>query len=291
MTTLICLIAKNENLYINEFIDHYKKIGITNIALYDNNDIGGRELSENFYDVIENEINNGYVIYHNIRGIKKCQTDIYSNCYEQYKDKYDWILFIDCDEFLELVKHKTINDFLSEPYINLHNMIHLNWMVFGDNEKLYYENKKLSERFKNPIPFDTLYTCHPDNGVLLSKDNKIINLDYPINYTIKSIIKGHLNINKLVWENSHTPLNNILCCDQFGITCCNNVYCMPYNYSVAYLKHYCFKSTEEYANKIIRGYPDQLLDDTAKLQLINHYFSINTYSDEKLNIFKDKLNI
>ena len=34
----LCAIAKNENLYIREFIEHYKKIGYNNIFIYDNID-------------------------------------------------------------------------------------------------------------------------------------------------------------------------------------------------------------------------------------------------------------
>lgn len=48
----LCVIAKNENLYINEFITYYKKLGIRKIFLYDNNDKYG----ENFTDVISGEI-------------------------------------------------------------------------------------------------------------------------------------------------------------------------------------------------------------------------------------------
>ena len=35
----LCSIGKNENLYIEEFINYYKKLGYNKIFLYDNNDI------------------------------------------------------------------------------------------------------------------------------------------------------------------------------------------------------------------------------------------------------------
>ena len=44
----LCLIAKNENKYIIEFLDYYKNYGIDKIILYDNNDING----EKFEDII-----------------------------------------------------------------------------------------------------------------------------------------------------------------------------------------------------------------------------------------------
>ena len=44
---LLCTIAKNENKYIEEFIQHYRNMKVDNIFIYDNNEIDG----ENF-DVI-----------------------------------------------------------------------------------------------------------------------------------------------------------------------------------------------------------------------------------------------
>ena len=41
MKTALCAIAKNENLYIREWVEHYKNIGVSKIFLYDNNDING----------------------------------------------------------------------------------------------------------------------------------------------------------------------------------------------------------------------------------------------------------
>ena len=33
----LCVIGKKENLYVNEYINHYKKLGYRHIFLYDNN--------------------------------------------------------------------------------------------------------------------------------------------------------------------------------------------------------------------------------------------------------------
>jgi ABC-type branched-subunit amino acid transport system substrate-binding protein len=48
----LCAIAKNENLYIREWVNWYKKLGVSKIFLYDNNDIDG----EHFEDVISDYI-------------------------------------------------------------------------------------------------------------------------------------------------------------------------------------------------------------------------------------------
>ena len=48
----LCSIGKNENLYVKEFINHYKELGYNHIFFYDNNDING----ERFSDVLISEI-------------------------------------------------------------------------------------------------------------------------------------------------------------------------------------------------------------------------------------------
>ena len=44
----LCTVAKEENIYIREFIEYYKNYGIDKIFIYDNNDKNG----EKFEDVI-----------------------------------------------------------------------------------------------------------------------------------------------------------------------------------------------------------------------------------------------
>ena len=270
METLICCIGKNENKYINEYVHHYKNLGVTNICLYDNNSIGG----ERFEDVIQKEIDEGYVLYHNLRGLSKCQPDIYSNCYEEYGSKYDWILFIDCDEYLELVNHSSISDFLSEERFNNFNVIHLNMLNYGDNNQLLYEDKPLKERFPIPLDLDHFNTY-----------------EFPDNYHVKSIVRGKITLEekKLIWFNSHTPVNNLPTCDGYGIQTLSGSPFLPYNYSVAYFKHYLFKSTEEFCNKLIRGYPDQIMTEEKYTEMVNNYFKVNGFSEEKRELMNEKL--
>ena len=42
----ICTIAKNENRYIKEYVEYYKKYGVDKIYLYDNNNPNGERFEE-----------------------------------------------------------------------------------------------------------------------------------------------------------------------------------------------------------------------------------------------------
>ena len=174
----LCVIAKKENRYIKEYINHYKKLGYNHIFLYDNNDIN----DEKFEEVIKNEINENFVSIINYRGFKLCQLSSYYNCYKNNNKKYNWLSFFDSDEYLELKPNNSlIQEFLdNKRFMNCQN-IKINWIMYLDNDLIYYENKFLIERFPNK-PSNILPNIH-----------------------IKSTVRGNLKYN--YWKrclNTHT---------------------------------------------------------------------------------------
>ena len=86
----ICTLAKNENKYIKEFIEHYKTYGVDKIFLYDNNDING----EKFEEVINDFVKNGFVKILNWRGEKQTLFKIMNNCYQTNYNYYDFCYFM-----------------------------------------------------------------------------------------------------------------------------------------------------------------------------------------------------
>ena len=67
---LLCTIAKQENKYIKEFIEHYRNLNIKKIIIYDNNDING----ENIEDFLKHYIKTDFIKVINYRGIQQPQT-------------------------------------------------------------------------------------------------------------------------------------------------------------------------------------------------------------------------
>ena len=173
----LCVIGKKENLYVNEFVEHYKTIGYNKIFIYDNNDING----EKFEDVIQKEIDEGFVSIINYRGYKGSQFKSYKDCYKNNNLFYDWLSFFDMDEFLELRPlNMKIQKFLGSNIFKKCVNIKINWIIYT-NKGLYYESKPLEKR--------------------LSKSQS--------SRCIKSTVRGNLPIN--YWSkmiNPHTSLNN-----------------------------------------------------------------------------------
>lgn len=276
MKVLLCAIGRMENDYIREWVEYNKNIGFTNICLFDNNFDG----EQDFRDVIGDYIDSGFVILKDCRNKTECQVEAYTECYAEYGNEYDWIAFFDCDEFITLNYHRNVSDYLSNEIFNSFCVIKLNWLNYGDNDMLYNDRRGVLERFKYPLP---IY--------------RITVSGYP-NYNIKSIIRGHQKIktNKedigFIFFNAH-GVDMYPCCNNNGDLLPVTSYgTSPINYEMAYLRHYATKTAREFCNKLKRGYPDQIFDKTKWENLIvNKFFSINDVTPEKVQIFKDVLDV
>ena len=265
LNILLCSIIKDENIYLRQFIDYYFDIGVNKVIILDNNNINNGEIIE---DVIKDYIDSGFVEIINIRNKTKFQTKGYTIVYKKYHLNYDWLLFFDVDEYLIIPKYNNIHDFLNENKYYDYDIIHVSWVYFDDNDLIYYDNRTLLERFTRPRH---LY-------------NKKFNT---LDIHIKSIIKnGFINF---IWEgNSHTPKGNFKCCDVNGINIKNNylLYKNPAiigNLTIPYIKHFLFKSVEEYfSKKLPRGSATGLGGNKYEnIASKVNFFNNNIYNKEK----------
>ena len=270
ITICLCVIAKNENLYVREFIEHYKSIGYDKIFIYDNNEVNGEKFEEVIYDYIKN----GFVkiiYFRKTSPLIRPQFEAYKDCYSRYNRVYDWISFYDMDEFLEInEKYKNIHDFLIDKNFKHCQNIKINWLNYFDNNILYYEKKSLYERFKYYNKNDT------------------------INKHIKSTVKGNLPLN--YWErmnNPHTSELNFTSCSSSGkIIQYDSPFYYPPDYTNAKLRHYSQKSFEEYCIKLKKGKADSLKNLNNKMinEDFQRLYSENKNIIEKLKIIKNIFN-
>jgi len=256
----ICTLGKKENLYAKEFVEYYLKLGIKKIIIYDNNEING----EKFEEVLkEYEINEKVKII-DIQGFESAQFPTYMDCYYKYGNQFDFLLFIDFDDFIKIENDIDINTYLYDKKFKKCETIVLNWLMYGDNDLVKYDNRLMVERFTKPI-------SNWSKG--------------------KSIVRT--NINNLIISSSHIiGINTNYFCDSNG----NRVFPKTYHKFVipnnpkAYIKHFYTKTAEEFCNKIIKGdvhfpenHPDYLNIIKDK---INIFFYFNKITDEKLKIIE-----
>ena len=212
----MCSIVKEENIYLKDFINHYKLLGYNHFYIYDNNDISGERLE----DVISEEIKNGFVSIINFRNYrpknKGPQMDAYYNCYHKNKNNCKWISFFDIDEFLIIdSKNITLSHLLENLRYKKCDGLSVNWKLFHDNNLLIYENLSVIKRFK---------------GI---KENCKAN-------TPKLIARGNIHYNLEKADNSHTIWKNIKLCNTLGKRIeqkFSKTWITPHCYKYAYLNH------------------------------------------------------
>ena len=73
----------------------------------------------------------------------------------------------------------------------------------------------------------------------------------------------------------------------------NFEYIKPINIKKAYIIHFKYKSTEEFINKLKRGYSDWFKDNLKKflIENVRDYLKNNNASPEKIKLFESELNL
>ena len=275
----LCGIGKNENKYVREWVEHYKSLGFDKIFLFDNNDIDG----EKYTEVIADYINNKFVEVLDVRGLKNAQIQSYNKLYQDHEKlkNFDWVAFFDLDEFLFIDNNKNIKTLLLNKKYDQYNCIAFNWKYFDDNNQItvnlnnYNVKKRFTHEFKqNPATKYNEYTF------------------------TKRIVR--CNIPGVVINSSHGPVDrqstnesiycetlkntNINCCNVAGKKIAVNDIAIfdDWSWDGAHLRHYRFKTLEEYVNnKMKRGYPTLYKNEGKDLNL-NDFFRLNLITDEKL---------
>ena len=130
----ICAIAKDEDNYINEWVDYHLGIGFDFIVVYVNNwRYSGKPLPENVQLIpVDGDT---------------MQLPAYNHFIKETRGKMDFAAFIDIDEFIALRDDDNVGDALKR-YANLPGLF-LNWVPMGDSGKSF-DGKTYSviERFK-----------------------------------------------------------------------------------------------------------------------------------------------
>lgn len=127
MRTAVVCVAKNEDRYIKEWAEYHLKLGFTSVYIYQNDWRCSLEMEN-----VTKRVVDGKIIQ-----VKAYNSFIKKNQALPDLDgrKYDWIAFIDVDEFIVLSNHATIGQFI-EWMLATHgptDSIGLHWVFFGDN--------------------------------------------------------------------------------------------------------------------------------------------------------------
>lgn len=176
--TAICVPIKNETDYLKEWIDWHLNLGITDIYLYEDDNSDSHVTITSQYE----NVHLGYITtvlnseYYKGVNFQKSgswkQGYLYEWFFHTYRDKYDWILMIDIDEFLVIKQPLQIllQSYKNEPGIMF------KWRIMtacGNIDKV--------------------------EGNVVDNYTEIYKKGFDSNFDTKSMINCHLN-KKLEWD-------------------------------------------------------------------------------------------
>ena len=193
------------------------------------------------------------------------QIKSYQDCLNINYNKYSWLLFFDMDEFIYLKNYKSIKTYLNKEKFKKCQTIQLNMYFHNDNNLLYYSNNSLFKRFPKKV----------------KKEREFL----------KSILKGNY---KFKINSMHHLNHGLHSCNGFGKFNTKEkykVYTNKPDYKFYYIDHFCFKSTEEFINKLNRGDAFFGQNDTIKLRKISWYFQSNKLTSQKITYIEKYTNL
>ena len=128
----VCLIIKNENEYLDEWLNHYRGIGVDKFFIYDNNSSTPIKSSEDDVEVIlwDNEKFGS-------------QNNAYLNCCKTYPS-FDYIGFFDTDEFYYSISMniKTDINHLKEKFGEFDGLA-IYWRMYGKPSPYFIERQPI----------------------------------------------------------------------------------------------------------------------------------------------------
>ena len=150
----ICLIFKNEALFLQEWIEYHLLIGVEHFYLYNNNS------DDNYRSVLEPYIKSNIVTL--IDWPKQhAQVEAYKDCYDRFSNETHWLAYIDADEFINLQQDDNILKLISR-YKN-YPALYLNWRDFGTSGILEQpENTLVTETYVAAWP----WLCHVGKTII-----------------------------------------------------------------------------------------------------------------------------
>lgn len=254
----VLVLAKNEEVFLDEWINHHLELGFERIFIIDNNDFSNalKIDNENVTIIPFNGVEFGWFWGGTI------QLDAYNYALSYIKEtKYNYVMIVDVDEFLAFHSYDNVKDFIKNEMIDKEqNIAEIVWETYDDNNIIWEKDTK-------PSVVET-YT---------HKQNKMQPYCFHCNQASwsKCIVKIY---GTLRYSNSHWPAQDLF---DDGTYKANHI-----DHNIAIIKHYRTKCLETYVRHKLMKTNLEMGLGSYFLNIIDFYFSFNEITKEKINAFK-----
>jgi hypothetical protein len=221
----VCLLTKDENEYLPEWLQHHLKLGFDHLYIYDND--SKVPVKDTIAQLDGLSIDKSKITVINFSGqFEHTQLDCYRHCLNNYGKACRWIAYFDTDEFIDIRNGKTINEFLKD-YEDAGGL-HIGYEVYNADGQVKKKPGPLRERFKKS-------KFHPAWGkcIVHTPHVREVLIHYPILHRDSHIVNEfHQDFDtQATWEYSREDCS-------------------------IFVQHYFTKSYEEWLAKLKRGTAD-----------------------------------
>ena len=120
----ICAIGRRENRYAREWVEHYLKMGVSRLFIYDNGFGDDERLSDVIGDIDRVDITDW-------RDRPNGQNAAYNDCCARHGNDYAWIGFFDFDEYLRIGNRRSLPNLLN--LYKAADCVLVNWRIIRDD--------------------------------------------------------------------------------------------------------------------------------------------------------------
>jgi len=142
----ICLIIRDENEYLREWLEWHIALGVGHFYIYDH---GSKQSVAELVQSLGSGIADKVDVIDWSGPHRNAQPEAYNDCLKRFGPESKWIGFIDVDEFVNLRIKESLPEFLQnyEEFAGLF----IAWVIHNANGQKYKSGLPVRERFKTPM--------------------------------------------------------------------------------------------------------------------------------------------
>ena len=241
MKSAVCLIVRNEARDIQEWMAFHALAGFDTLIIFDNGSDDGTA------DLIRAAARRYDVRFHHWENRSQAsQALAYEAACEAYKLEFDWIAFIDSDEFLVTTDDVPVNQFFAR--FEGWSAIAINWAVYGANGHEEFPPGLVVENFTRRADAAFFPARHVKSII---RPRLAVRCGNPHYFEMREDIDGHYcdpHGNYMLWMRAPEAPGGVL----------RGVSRAAPDYSVARINHYFTRSRAHWLAKLARGYPSDV---------------------------------
>jgi tetratricopeptide (TPR) repeat protein len=217
----LCVIVKNEGLYLHEWIRHHLMIGVEHFYVYDN---GSKPPAKK---ILGEFTRRGLATVVDFPGPAR-QLEAYNHCLGNHGRQSHWLGVIDCDEFLLPKQHEDLRELLLD--YDEHAGLAVNCLIFGSSGHIRRPPGLQTQCYRHRFP-----------------------LEYGENCLVKCLVQPRRTTEAAGVHHFHYPAGNHCVNERrepvFGPF-------SPVSTDKIQINHYFFRSQQDFCQKLERGHAD-----------------------------------